>query len=207
MDWNEIWKIVLGVIAGVGGIGVIFLAIVKFASNMIAERLSQKYELKMSMALEKYKSNLENKIYMSKAKFDAEFELYRQLSQCFVILVKQVSLLFPVFTKDARDDFDTYKSFHDECVDAIVKAQDELYASAPFITKEVYDKFLEIENLCKTQLSDFQNFRLRPDAEDYRKECKDAFKETYKRTKDIQDRFEQLLASLRGYISKLDVIV
>ena len=47
MDWNDIWKIVLTIVASFGGIGGIILAVVKFSSGIIAERLSQKYELKL----------------------------------------------------------------------------------------------------------------------------------------------------------------
>jgi len=55
-------------------------------------------------------------------------------------------------------------------------------------------------------LSDFQDFRLRPDAESYRDDCKDAYKETYKRTKEIANKLETLMSSLRTYLSQLDVI-
>ena len=66
MGWDEIWKIVFGIITSIGGVGVIILAIIKFSSNIIAKRLEEKYSLKLSKELEKYKSTLDNKIYISK---------------------------------------------------------------------------------------------------------------------------------------------
>lgn len=206
MTWDEVWKIVLGILAAVGGLSGLILIVIRFSSNMIAERLSKKYELKLSKELEKYKSNLENKTYISKTKFEAEFQLYRDLSKACTNMVKETSQLFPTFTKDGRDDYDTYKGFHDKAVDAIIIAQDELGASAPFISEKVFNGFSEIEKLCKTQLSDFQDFRLRPDAKDYQIECKDAYKETYPRTREIAEKHRALMCSLRTYLSQLDVI-
>ena len=43
--WNELWKIVLGVVASVGGIGVVIVAAVKFSADIIAKRLEEKYTL------------------------------------------------------------------------------------------------------------------------------------------------------------------
>ena len=91
-------------------------------------------------------------------------------------------------------------------MDAIILAQDELCASAAFISADLYEKFAEIEKLCKQQLSDFQDFRLRPDAEEYRNDCREAFQETYKRTREINEKFKSLLEIMREYISRLDVI-
>jgi hypothetical protein len=206
MDWNAVWKIVLGVVTSIGGISFIILAVIKFSSDIIAERLSKKYELKLAKEMEIYKAGLENKVYISKAKFDTEFLLYRQLSITFVNMVKDSSQLFPRFTKDGCDDYDKYKRLHDKSVDSIVAAQDELYSSAPFVTQNLYDDFNEIVNICKTQLSDFQDFRLRIDAEEYRKDCKEAYKAVYKRTAEIADKYDLLLIKVREYINQLDVI-
>ena len=83
MEWDDIWKIVLGVITSLGGFSVIFIAVIKFSSDIIAKRLEEKYTLKLNKELEKYKSNLDNKIYITKTKFDAEFSIYRDLSKVF----------------------------------------------------------------------------------------------------------------------------
>ena len=63
---NNIVQIVLGIITSIGGIGAIFTAVIKFSSNFIAERLEEKYSLKLNKELEAYKSSLENKNYISK---------------------------------------------------------------------------------------------------------------------------------------------
>ena len=52
--------------------------------------------------------------------------VYRQLSESTVIMVKEVSQLFPRFTRDTRDDYDTYKKKFDSAIDKTVIAQDSL---------------------------------------------------------------------------------
>ena len=110
------------------------------------------------------------------------------------------------FAKISFADFAKTWNLRFACQDAIILAQDELCASAAFISADLYEKFAEIEKLCKQQLSDFQDFRLRPDAEEYRNDCREAFQETYKRTREINEKFKSLLEIMREYISRLDVI-
>ena len=55
MTWTDICSIVLWVIGGLGGIGAVFTAVIKFSSNIIAERLAKKYEIKLQKEMEKYK--------------------------------------------------------------------------------------------------------------------------------------------------------
>ena len=76
---NIIIQIAIAIVISAGGISGIILAIIKFSSNIIADRLSKTYELKLNKELEKYKTRLDSKIYITKARFDKEFELYQQL--------------------------------------------------------------------------------------------------------------------------------
>ena len=54
------WEIVLAVLASIGGISGLILIVIKFSSNIIADRLSKKYEMKLSKEMETYKANVEN---------------------------------------------------------------------------------------------------------------------------------------------------
>lgn len=87
MKWEDIWKIVVTVITSVGGIGAIITFIVKMCSNIIANKLSKKYELKLNKELEKYKAGVENKTYISKARFDREFSMYQDLCEKNITMV------------------------------------------------------------------------------------------------------------------------
>jgi len=206
VTWQDIFNTILALIGCVGGAGIIIVAIVKFTSDKIAERLLKKYELKLNKELESFKSKLDNKLYVSKTRFDAEFNIYRQLSESTVLMVKEVSQLFPSFTRDSRTDINTYKEKYGLALDKVVIAQDLLSANAPFISKEVYDKFSELEKKCKDQLYAFTDFRLRPDAKEYIEECRDDYKGAYKKTAEINNDLNSLLEDLRTYLLSLDVM-
>lgn len=202
MDWNALFKIGITIITTAGSIA----GSVKFSVNKIADRLQKKYELKLSKELEEYKAALGNKSYVSKTRFDAEFEIYRELSRKSADMVKEVSQLFPLFTRDSRDDHDTYKKRRDIALDAIVTFQDALASNAPFISSGVYNLFLSLESDCKKQLDDFTDFCLRPDAKDYVRECRDEYRKAYKHTKDIQEKLDLIVKNIREYLEKLKVI-
>ena len=206
MDWDAILKIGATIIVSFGGAGAIIAGTVKFAANKIAAGLQKKYELKLSKELEEYKTVLGNKSYVSKTRFDAEFEIYRELSGKSANMVKEVSQLFPTFTRDARDDYDTYKKRFDTALDAVVAFQDALASNASFISSEVHALFRSLELKCKTQLDDFVDFRLRPDAENYVTDCKDEYKAVWKRTREIQGELDSIIQNLREYLGKLEVI-
>lgn len=87
---DQVGKICFDLVAAIGGIGVIFIMVVKFSSNLIADKLQKKYDLKLNEELERYKANIENRKYISKTKFDAEFQLYRNLFKCFFNMVKAI---------------------------------------------------------------------------------------------------------------------
>lgn len=95
MSWADIWKIILAALASVGGVAGLIVLAIKFASNIIAERLSQKYELRLQKELEAFKSILTKKEYVSKARFDVEFKIYRELSQVFSEAIEGVHGIIP----------------------------------------------------------------------------------------------------------------
>ena len=55
-------------------------------------------------------------------------------------------------------------------------------------------------------MSDFVDFRLRPDADEYRAECKDDYKSVWKRTDEIQKELASIIQTLRKYLSTLEVL-
>lgn len=209
MDWHERWRIILGILTSVGGISGIILAAIKFSSNIIAKRLEEKYTLKLNKELERYKSSLDNKIYISKTKFDTEFSIYRELSKVFFKMVKDINIMIPfgdtkVQPKEA-DRKENEKQTHFDATNSVVLAQDVLNCNAPFIPYDIFEKFDEILAICKIQLNVFEQrwnvFCLTSQAE---KE-KIGF-EDYKRTNEINIKFKALNSNIREYLSKLDVL-
>jgi uncharacterized membrane-anchored protein YhcB (DUF1043 family) len=207
--WNYIWKIVLTLLVSIGGIGAVFTAVVKFSSGIIAERLSKKYEIKLNKEFEKYKTTLENKNYISKAKFDTEFSIYRDLSIAYSEMTKHISILIPVgissvpVEENAKKEYD--KEIYKNALESLVKAQDILYGNIPFIPEEFAEGYTDILGLCNIQLKMFERRWNVGFCGTYQEKC--CFcSEEYQRTQDIQEKLKVLNKHIRNYLSKLDVL-
>ncbi len=207
--WNEIWKIVLGVVASAGGIGVVIVAAVKFSADIIAKRLEEKYTLKMNKELEKYRVGLDNKIYISRTKFDTEFAIYRELSRSFFVMVRDITHMIPAgyaeYPAD-KDDREKYENMlYDDARKSTVTAQDFLYSNIPFIPEEFEKAYMEVLDLCRQQLGVFElrwNVGYMATDEEKRRFSR----EDYQRSREIRKKYDELVKNVREYLSKLDVI-
>nr|WP_319511384.1 hypothetical protein [uncultured Draconibacterium sp.] len=79
MNFNEIWKVVLGIIASVGGIGVIILCISNYLSKLFADKYLEKVKTDFEIKLESYKSQLEITKTVSLRYSNSQFEEYSKL--------------------------------------------------------------------------------------------------------------------------------
>lgn len=209
MSWSDVVGIVITAIASVGGIGAIIVWIIKFLANKIAERISKNFQETLDEKLEKYKSELSKKEYVSKTKFDTEFILYRELSSAFAEMVKCVSILIPSgLTKvpsDKKECLNYEKKCYESASPAFIKAQDTLNANIPFITEDIYEGYKELLALALMQLNEYeQRFvvtDLRPQSE------KESFSDkAYARTEELNKKWIKLNQKIREYISTLDVM-
>lgn len=209
MNWEDVWKITVSIVGGLGGIAVIFTAIVRYLSNLIADRLSKKYEIKLSKEFEKYKSSLQNKTYISRTKFDTEFAIYRELSSGFSDAVIAINIMIPTgYTtvpadREARLELD--KQHYETAVEAIVKAQDSLKSNIPFIPENIYDGYNELLKLFGLQLAAYEDrfvvTDLRPQSE------KETFsRDDYKRTREISEKWITINNKIRKYLNSLEII-
>lgn len=209
MNWEDVWKITVSIVGGLGGITVIFAAIVRYLSDFIADRLSKKYELRLSKELENYKSSLENKTYISRAKFDTEFAIYRELSSDFSDAVLAINIMVPTgltmvpADREARLELD--KKHYEAAVKAIVKAQDSLKSNIPFIPENIYDGYNELLKLFGLQLAAYEDrfvvTDLRPQSE------KEMFsRDDYKRTREISEKWITINNKIRKYLNSLEII-
>lgn len=209
MDLFQVLSIATACIVSAGGVGGIAIAVIKFSSNIIAERISAKYENKLEQALEKYKTELSKKEYVSQVKFDAEFEIYRTLSKEFSTAVKNISLMIPDGMSYFPADEDKRKEYENNnyvnANNAIVMAQDALYANGAFISEDLYNKYNEILALCGQQLNAFQRrYNVLYFASQEKKES--YTDKEYERTTTIKEKWLELNNCVREYISKLEVI-
>lgn len=207
---ERIWNITLSIIASVGGAGVIIGAVVKFASNIIAEKLSKKYEIEMNKTLESYKANLDKKIYINKIRFDTEFKIYRELTESVLTMIEATYWLFPNGLDELPKDEDKRKNIYLERYNsarlAINDAQKAIHANAAFIPEEFYNKFKEICGLCVIQFGMYtwcgdlrsQNRIISPEFNKYINQC-------YDRTGTIDNKQKDLISGLRSYMENLEV--
>ena len=208
MIWETIWKIALSVIAGVGGISALILIIIKLSVNTIAERLSQKYQIQLNKTLEAYKSDLGRKEYVSKTRFDAEFDIYRELSKSFFDLIVSISTLIPSglarLPADEKVREEREQQLYKESCVAIDMAQNVLNQNAPFIKKIIYDGYNEILKLCRLQMGAYMDRFCVTNMPRYGKKSFDL--EDYQRTGEIHAKIDALNDSIREYLSNLDII-
>ena len=209
MDWDEIWKIILCAVGSAGGIGAIIVASIKWSANIIANHLSKKYEVKVTKELEKYKTGLENKIYISKTKFDVEFALYRDLSKSFFAMVKDITRMIPAglaYYPANKEDREKYENeLYDKALASTVSAQDYLSSNIPFIPESLYNQYEEILQLCRLQLGEFEE-RWNVYSDLTQEDKNRISHEAFQRSRDIREKFDQLNKDLRKYLSSLDVI-
>lgn len=209
MNWQDIWKIVLCAVASAGGIGAIIVMAIKWSANIIANRLSQKYEIKLQKELERYKSGLDNKIYISKTKFETEFALYRNLSKSFFEMVKNITIMIPIGIVHYPADKEERKNYENKLYDAAlhstVEAQGILNSNIPFIPDDLYADFDELLGLCKVQINAFE-LRWNVFYLDSQPEYESFSSDDYRRSYEIKDKFAALNTKLREYLSKLDVL-
>ena len=203
----DILKIVLQVVAGIGGIGVVFTAVVGFSSGYIAEKLQKKYQLTLDEELEKYKAGLANKTFISKTKFEAEFSIYQNLSLTFAQCIKAFNVLIPrgyvnvPADEKVREEQDNIH--YSEARTAYVRAQDELSKSIPFIPQEFCDIYQQLLKLCVLQLFDFEE---RWNISNIDKDKSVLGHASYLRTEEINKKFDELNGKIRDHLSKLDVL-
>ena len=209
MTWGDVLKVITSFIVSMGGGGAIVWFVVKLISNEIADRLSKKYDLKLSKELEKYKSGLENKIYISKTRFDAEFKIYRELSLKFAELVKCANVMIPSGYNKVIADKSKRKEYEEECykntLNAYTEAQNVLFSNCQFIDEKISDGYQNILFLCRKHIDKFEERYNILDLRDQNEKEKFDL-EDYKRTDEINDKWVEQNQYVRSYLSKIDVL-
>lgn len=152
---------------------------------------------------------MENKTYISRAKFDTEFAIYRELSSDFSDAVLAINIMVPTgltmvpADREARLELD--KKHYEAAVKAIVKAQDSLKSNIPFIPENIYDGYNELLKLFGLQLAAYEDrfvvTDLRPQSE------KETFsRDDYKRTREISEKWITINNKIRKYLNSLEII-
>ena len=193
----------LWVTATVTGIFAIIVSIANAVFLIIQGKKQHKYDKQ----LEKFKHISEKKNYVSKVRFDAEFAIYRELSQTFSEAVEAVHGIIPDGEAYYPEDKDERKNYEEHLFVKFVKAhqgaQSTLYANAPFISKEIYDEFDEILGLIRTQSEVYNEANVHTTLSDA---DGDITVEDTNRTAKIDEKFNVLMNKIRDYLAKLEIL-
>ena len=162
---------------------------------------------KQNKEIEKIKSNLDRKNYISKAQFDFEFEIYKNMSRMLGEMIKDNSNLYPCGLYQESSDYDEKIKMRKENYSQAIKSYNEftllLEEYEPFIDESISKFYDDIREKCRLQLCLFEDFRIRED-KDMLKECRDDYRACWKRTlKIIEDR-KALNIKMREYMINLN---
>lgn len=207
---GNIWDVVGGIMISFGGAGAIILVIIKFSSNIIVDKLSKKYQHLLDEKLEAHKSVLDKKNYISKVRFDAEFAIYKSLWGTVIAMVFDNNALYPILDflpPEKEDQKNIYMDRLKKAVASYNEANEKLQGIAPFIPKEIYEKFAKLRTLSREQIVLFQRYVL--GQFDEKTSLFHDFKKTsmiYEKTESINKEQEGLISELRKYLSALEII-
>lgn len=208
MTWDDIFKIVLSILASTGGVGGIIVLSVKFASNIIAKRLEERYSLKLNKELEQYKSSLENKKYISKVRFDREFEMYQELSEKNLTMVYDVGNTVAILRGLYKDDQDKIGEHAVHFCNSLGDAEFTTKRFAPFIDKLLYEKYHNMQMTTTIAFRLFDFWCMNDDNATFVFSGKKYTRETAASTitelqKEISDCSNEILNDIRNYLDGL----
>lgn len=208
MTNNEIWQIVLAVLTSVGGTSGIIILGIKFSSDIIAKKLEEKYKLKLNKELESYKADMQRKIYVSKVRFDKEFEIYQKLMEKVLAMTESNHMLFPVMDR-LPADFDKRRTLfyerYEKAIDTYNAAVKDIHANSAFIIEKFYDLFTEVAKLCRNQIIDYEEFVISKDYKLNRHARNFEYADKSKIATEITNKSKFIISELRKYLQSLDV--
>jgi len=186
-----IMEVALACLISAGGIGGIIIAVVKLSVASIEKRFERKYTEKFAV----FKSDIDKKQYISQVRFDAEFEIYKQLSRKYGELVLQIMVKASNIDKYKLDDMQDKEM--GEINYLAYQAVSELYSSAPFIQEDIYNDFLNIYEMSRKLLVQWGEEQRSSTNETKNDVCE---------ANEIYQKYNDTIVKVREYTSKLEGI-
>lgn len=188
---EAIMEIALACVVSAGGVGGIIIAIVKLSVASIEKRFERKYTEKFAV----FQSDIDKKKYISQVRFDAEFEIYKQLSRKYGELVLQMIVKASNMDKCKLDDIQNEETGKINYL--AYQAVSELYSSAPFIQEDIYDDFLNIYEMSRKILVQWD--------EEQRCSSDETINNVFE-ANEIYEKYNSTIVKVREYTSKLEGI-
>lgn len=209
MDWSTVFKIVGSVFFSTVGAATIIISVAKklaaSIANGVAEKIKMDYQSKMDQMLETYKAELDNKGHISKARFDTEFSVHKELCRSFNQMISAVHWLFPA----GLDRAPATGKWEEICNERYRTAQEKyndaastLGGNAPFINDDLYRKYHGIMELAAHQINNY-SFSEPLTIEKSSPSIRKIEEKGYKRTQEIDEKWKELLDELRQYFNSL----
>lgn len=186
-----IMEVALACVISAGGIGGIIIAVVKSSVASIEKRFERKYKEKFAV----FQSDIDKKQYISQVRFDAEFEIYKQLSRKYGELVLQIMVKASNIDKYKLDDMQDKEM--GEINYLAYQAVSELYSSAPFIQEDIYNDFLNIYEMSRKLLVQWGEEQRSSTNETKNDVCE---------ANEIYQKYNDTIVKVREYTSKLEGI-
>lgn len=186
-----IMEVALACVISAGGIGGIIIAVVKLSVASIEKRFERKYTEKFAV----FKSDIDKNQYISQVRFDAEFEIYKQLSRKYGELVLQIMVKASNIDKYKLDDMQDKEM--GEINYLAYQAVSELYSSAPFIQEDIYNDFLNIYEMSRKLLVQWGEEQKSSTNETKNDVCE---------ANEIYQKYNDTIVKVREYTSKLEGI-
>lgn len=183
-----IMEVALACVISAGGI---IIAVVKLSVASIEKRFERKYTEKFAV----FKSDIDKKQYISQVRFDAEFEIYKQLSRKYGELVLQIMVKASNIDKYKLDDMQDKEM--GEINYLAYQAVSELYSSAPFIQEDIYNDFLNIYEMSRKLLVQWGEEQKSSTNETKNDVCE---------ANEIYQKYNDTIVKVREYTSKLEGI-
>lgn len=213
------WNTVLEIIASIGGGGAIILGLSSYIGKLWAERLLQKksqefekelesYKSNLSLEVEKYKIKAERFSLISRVQFETEYNTYKLIFDTLFDFAAYASNLFPhridYIPEDINERKEVYKERYENYLNSFNTYSQALETNAPFIPKEIYDKFALIRTKAHEIACMFPEIRIEADdrfADDYAKIAHDNFI----KSGEFDTLVSQLKDEVRIYLATLKV--
>lgn len=120
----------------------ISIVAIPFFFDKFRDFIVMKFQFSLDKSLEDRKSKNEHKNYMSKVRFDKEFEIYTELSEKTIDSVFASSEIVVFFYNNMTTD--EFRETKEIIVEKYNVANKSLQRYAPFIKKQIYDEYFEL---------------------------------------------------------------
>lgn len=206
---ENLWSITWKILVGLGSFGGIIWFVVKQIANYLSEKLSQKYAHQLSQELEKYKSELDKRLYVSQRRFELELSIYREFMSGLVEMTNSAYSLFPRMDElpaDQEQQKNIFQYRGNKAAEDFNRASSVIFKNAPFVDRNIYENAKELRFMCLEQIQCFKSFKLDADAVLNRKDLPKEHRECFKRSSCIMEKRDLLIEVIREYLINLENI-